>query len=226
MATKNSSNNKVQDEAYSSTWDGSTDTTTKNAIYDAALDTSNTIKAFQALGSTIKAINVSNSHGALPPNAQGLADGRAQFEAVYIPRAMTITGVKWYQSTQGSYTADNNNYVALYSYSGGTLTQVAISANDGNIWKAAQGIASAAFTSPYNASPGIYYIAALYNNSSQSVAPVLLVGNLLSASTVSALDFTNSAKLDGNISGQTSLSSSIAASSITGSALEYWFALY
>ena len=49
-----------------------------------------------------------------------LTSQRINFVAVWLPKAATITGVKWIQSANGSYTASNYNGVGLYTYSGGT----------------------------------------------------------------------------------------------------------
>jgi hypothetical protein len=50
-----------------------------------------------------------------------MVDGTAGFVAVYLPKAATLTGIMFQQGVVGNYTADNNNYLALYTYSGGTL---------------------------------------------------------------------------------------------------------
>lgn len=188
--------------------------------------TEETIRAMRALGSSIKAqppgINLSRL-----TTGTTLTTGQAQFLAVYLETAQTITGVKWFQATQGSYTADSNNYVALYSYSGGTLTQVAISANDGNIWKAATfSWSSKAFASPYAAATGIYYIGLLYHRSAQVTAPVIGSANSLITNVIYTADFTNSAMLQGTLSGRTTLPTSQAMSGLTASIVQTYMALY
>ena len=62
-------------------------------------------------------------------------NSRLTLIAIYLETPQTITGVKWYQGTLGSYTANNENRVGLYTVSGGTLTLVASCANDGNLWQ-------------------------------------------------------------------------------------------
>jgi len=145
---------------------------------------------------------------------------------VWLPVAQTITGVKWKQVTQGNYTADNYNGVGLYTYSGGTLTLVASSTDDGNIWKAASGtISSKAFTTPYVATAGLYFVAHLYCSSAQVTAPVTAM--ILSTTGVNTItDFTNSAKLNGFLPGQTALPALVAMSSITAYFQEVWTGLY
>jgi len=184
------------------------------------------LKAYAAMGSTIVAQNVDGDL-ANGVSSQVMADTRVYFSAVYLPKATTLTGVKWYQVTAGSYTGDAYNGVGLYTYSGGTLTLVASSTNDANIWTATGGtIASKAFSSTYAASAGLYFVAYLYNNSAQTTAPVLgIVGGASTINTVT--DFTNSAKTSSLLSSQTALPSPTQAmSGLTAAATEYKAFLY
>lgn len=151
--------------------------------------------------------------------------GVLRLTAVWLPKAATITGVKWYQFTGGVYTANNYNGVGLYSYSGGTLTLVASSANDGTIWKASSfSWQNKAFNSTYAAAAGVYFIAVLYSSSSQTTAPALSAA--ASMSPVATLDFTNSAKIQGFINTQTTLATPIAMSSVSGGTSNLYVALY
>jgi hypothetical protein len=100
----------------------------------------------------------------------------AYFVPVWVPRAATITGVHWFQVVAGNYVAvaGGGNHVGLYTFSGSTLTQVALSATDGNIWKlAANNFGTKAFQSPYNASRGLYYVGFILNATSITTAPTL-----------------------------------------------------
>ena len=99
-----------------------------------------------------------------------LADQTAYFSLIYVNRTMTVTGIKWWQSTQGSYTANNYNGWALYSLSGGTATLIDNTTNDGNIWKATQSVASKAFPSTHALSEGVYVIMDLYCRSAETTA--------------------------------------------------------
>lgn len=183
-------------------------------------------KAYQALGSTIKAQNVD---GDLATGVSGAAmnSQRIYYTAVYLPVAATITGVKWIQITAGDYTANNYNGVGLFTYSGGTLTKVASSTDDGNIWKATSGtMSSKAFASTYVATAGLYFVAHMYSSSAQTTAPSL--GIIGTASTVNTVtDFTNSAKTSALITGQTALPATTQAmSGLTAAATEYKIYLY
>jgi hypothetical protein len=164
------------------------------------------LRAFQAMGSTIKAMSIGMNPGDITGSVT-LLDGRAVYVAVYLPLAQTITGVKMIQHTQGAYTADNFNGVALYSVSGGTLTQRAVSDNDGTIWKATTGtMITKAFNATYDAPAGLYYVAFLYNSSAESTAPKLASsGDSVMITGVSQWDFTNNLFLSGNKTGSNSL---------------------
>ena len=87
----------------------------------------------------------------------------------------------------------------------------------GNIWQTASSnsMGSKAFSSTYSASAGIYYVGILYNNSAQTTAPQIGVSTVLSNSTVSSADFTNSAKMYGNLLSQNTLPSTQAMSGTT-----------
>ncbi|HYH14139.1 MAG TPA: hypothetical protein VD794_02900, partial [Flavisolibacter sp.] len=115
------------------------------------------IDQMRALGSNIKAqaVYFTNPHEATTNTA--LSDGQARLIAMHLPSAQTITGALLYTATAGVFTADAFNGAALYRESGGVLTQVAITANDAGIWTSA-GIKEVAFTTPYAASAGVYYL--------------------------------------------------------------------
>ena len=155
-----------------------------------------------------------------------LADGSVRFIATYVPITATITGAKFFQVVQGDYTADNYNGIGLYSYSGGTMTLVASSTNDGNIWK---GTASTwqtkAFSATYSATSGLYFVGLLYNNSAQTTAPTI-GSSASSTANVGANDFTNSAKLVSLVNAQASLPTPQLMSGTTLSNLNYGVWLY
>lgn len=185
--------------------------------------------AYQALGSPIITETVAQKLE-YANVATNLVDNQVKYTAVFLPKAATLTGVKFYVRTVGSYTADNNNRIGLYTYNNtnGNLTLVASSANSGSLWtSAANAIQSVPFSSTYDAVAGIYFVAYLYNQSAQVTAPALGSGvalnNLAMAGT--AMGFTNSAKLHGTSTGN-DLPSSILSSAITASSVPIWTALY
>mgnify|MGYP000884120850 CR=1 FL=1 len=183
--------------------------------------------AYAALGSAILAETVQQKL-AFSNTSTAMVDGQIKYTAVYLPKATTLTGIKVYVRAQGSYTGDNNNRVGLYSYSGGTLTLVASSANNSTLWtSAANSVQTIPFSSTYAANAGLYFVAFIYNQSAQTTAPSLASGTALNNAAMSgtAFGFTNSAKLHGTSSG-TDLPASIAMSSITASTIPSWTALY
>lgn len=194
------------------------------AFVQAATLPSSDLSAFAALGSVIKAKPVGGEYPVLNSSTT-LTNQGILLQAVYLSQAQTITGVQWVQNTQGSYTANNYNGVGLYTYSGGTLTLVASSTTDGNIWKVASGTFSTkAFSSTYVAAAGLYYIGALWCESAVTTAPKIVSGG--STVAPNTMDFTNSAKLLCQLTAQTTMASPItisAASVVNGFV---WLTLY
>lgn len=185
-------------------------------------------QAYALLGSQVKGLNL-----CLPNYAQNggassaLTNNTMRVFAYYLPKDATITGVKWWQNTIGSYTSANYNGIGLYSYSGGTLTLIASSTNDGNIWQtaASNSMGSKAFSSTYSASAGIYYIAMVYSASASVTGPSITTAALNTQTNQVSFDFTNSAKLSAS-SVQTSFPSTIAMSTMTASTASYFMWLY
>ena len=174
--------------------------------------------AFNLLGSSLKGYNLNNPNFNLNTvSGLSLVSQRMYVYACYLPTAQTITGAKWWAVNTGNYTASNYNGIGLYSYSGGTLTLVASSTNDGNIWKTAgaPAFASKAFSSTYSASAGVYFVGLIYSSSAVVTNPTLpLFTNVDFMS--SNYDFTNSAKLSVTLNSQTSIPSSISLASFNG----------
>lgn len=185
------------------------------------------LSAYRFLGGNIKAMplwgGLSNITGGLT-----MVDNSTRFLAIYLPTATTITGVGWVQGVAGDYTADNYNGIGLYTYSGGTLTLVASTTNDGNIWKAtANTYSTKAFSTIYQADAGLYYIGILWNASATVTAPTIGGGAGLGSITAAATaSFTNSAKLIAILAGTNTLPTPQAMSGLTTSATNLFAALY
>ena len=197
-----------------------------NAITATSIEDT-TIKAYQALGSTIKAQTVGQSIARITTTGV-LTNQLISFVAVYLNTSQTLTGVKWWQGTLGNYTANNENRVGLYSYSGGTLTLVASSTNDGTLWQTAASatLGSKAFSSTYAAAAGIYFVAFLYCRSAVVTAPALgLCANITNAN-IQALDFTNSAKIWAYKTAVTALPATQAMSGLTADVGNFWISIY
>ena len=184
--------------------------------------------AMQAMGSSIKGYNLSCPIISQIINSTLLTSGNVLLNAIYLQKPATITGIKFFQVAQGNYTANNYNGVGLYSVSGGTLTLVASSTNDGTIWKGtANTWQSKAFTTPYSAPAGLYFTATIFASSSTAATPSIGIGPASSNTTaLKAFDFANGLKITHFISGQSSLPSTITSSSTTYASGNYGVYLY
>jgi hypothetical protein len=176
----------------------------------------------QALGSGIKSVGLGCRSLANITASLAMTDGQIYLSAVYLPAATTITGAKWFQIVAGVYTADNYNGIGLYTYSGGTLTLVASSTDDGTIWKST-GALSKAFSSPYSAAAGVYFLGFIYNSSAQTTAPSIT--GATNKSSGAYIDFTNSAKINATLTAAT-LTTPITMSSTTGVQATWGMFLY
>jgi len=184
------------------------------------------IYAMRQLGSSLIAQPIlANLFTASTP--QNMSDGQLRVVAARVNQTTTVTGVAFWQRTTGDYTATDNNRVGLYTIANGTLTLVASSANDGDLWKSGTtAISKKAFSTPYVAQPGVYFIAALYNQSAQVTQPTLSMASLVSA-IQGEVDLANSAKLSAVLAAQADLPSSVAMSTMTvAGANVCWLALY
>jgi hypothetical protein len=134
-----------------------------------------------------------------------LSDGVCYLQAVYLPFDATITGVFWIPTATGSFTADNNNKVGLYTRSGATLTRVAQSTSDAATFKTtANALATRAFSSTYAATAGVYYVAMLRNLSADVQNPNPF-GVSFTTSALNTLGVTAGRGVSGFVSGQTDL---------------------
>lgn len=197
-----------------------------SAVFQSYVDNkaNHNLNIYNALGSSIKTETEPMQY--ISANFNPVSQS-VYFQAVWLPVAQTLTGIKWYQRTAGSYTASNYNGVGLYTYSGGTLTLVASSTNDGNIWTAStNSVGSKAFTSSYVASAGLYFIAVLYSSSAVVTPPAFGTTTNFTNLAQSALDFTNSAKICSLLAAQTSFPATQAMSGTTGNTIRFWLGLY
>jgi len=185
-------------------------------------------EAYQAMGSEIKGEMVGSDLIFSSGAASTLSNQVVRFSPIWIPYGQTLTGVMFYQVVQGSYTANNNNKIGLYSYSGGTLTQVAACADDGNLWKSASNsFVKKAFSATYDAARGLYFTAMIYCRSAEGTAPQLASGSTVSNAAKMTQDFTNSTKAFSSISAQTDLPSpSQAMSGLTATTVTLWMPTY
>jgi len=88
-----------------------------------------------------------------------LATGSIYLMAVFVRSAMTISNVIYNVTTVGATLTSAENFIGLYNSSG---TRVALTADQTTNFQTS-GIHTAAFTSSYAATPGMYYIAIVSN---------------------------------------------------------------
>jgi hypothetical protein len=181
---------------------------------------------FSLLGSAIKYSILGNPNFVVAASANLLNQIRYIFP-IYIAKTDTITGVKFYAQITGNFTGNNFNGLALYSYDGaGNLTQVAITANDANIWKGtAQTWQQVNFISSVTLNAGVYFIAAMYCSSSQVVAPAVGSGTNLPVNIV-GYDFTNNCKLSAQLGLQTTMPATDTTSSYVNYTAQQAYFLY
>lgn len=180
-----------------------------------------------ALGGGLVAQSIPSFSASLSGSGSGLTDNTARYTAVWVPYNFTSTGAMFLMVTQGNFTGDQTNALALYSYSGGTLTKVAETANDQNIWKnAANAFVKVAWATPVAVTRGVYFVGAIYNNSAQVTAPTLLTAGSYVATTMATTDLTNSAKIRGTVAAQNSFPATQASTGITAVAGCSWFGIY
>jgi hypothetical protein len=184
------------------------------------------------LGSAIKAEPLWGGWQEYPGSSYALVNQRCILQPVYLYEQTILTGVKWVQVTQGAYTGSNYNGIGLYTYSAGTLTCVASSSNLATFWSTfangTMGSASFSFGSNYNAAAGLYYIAAVWNQTGAITTNPVIGQGLATTTTTFTFDFTNSAKGTSRTTNAvtTALPTSVAMSNITALQNIFYLTLY
>jgi hypothetical protein len=127
------------------------------------------------LASYISGVTILNQniHPAVATTAGSLSDGTLALMPIYLSATNSITGIVLCKSTTASYTGDNENSVSLYTESGGTLTRVALGTGLEAALESAPDLVQVAFSTPYAATAGIYWVGILPNWSSVSNTPAL-----------------------------------------------------
>lgn len=105
-----------------------------------------------------------------------LTDGTAIYDLYKIEKTTTVSKFAFILATQGNYTADNYNGIALLSYNPTTkvYTKIIESTDNGNIWKAtALTLQEISFT-PQVLQPGFYAVCTIWNaTGTVTAAPVI-----------------------------------------------------
>lgn len=133
----------------------------------------NILKSLRGLGGTIRALPI------VPMMSftvgQALSDAVSRWTIIRVDETFSCTGVMTMQETQGVYTGNAYNGLALYSISGTTYTKIDTTANDANIWTAADDaiITKTWAGGAHTLTPGYYIIMLVYNQSAQTTAPKL-----------------------------------------------------
>lgn len=136
---------------------------------------SNFIEGIKALGGSVKGYTFGLNNPGV--SSYTMVDGTVYFAKIYLDNDTTINSITVTETIQGDYTADAYNGIGLYTYNEGTLTLVASSVNNGNIWKTSYYPVVYTLATPYAASKGMYVVGLLYNSSAQVTAPVLIAGS-------------------------------------------------
>lgn len=195
--------------------------------YPAIEEQTNAIRAIQDAGGTLQAI--CTWCDLIPLNTLAIVNQRILFSNIYIPESATdLTGIYWVQTVTGAYTADNNNKVGLYSVDGDSIRLIASSANDGDLWKAADSTFQyKAFSSAYSdPEPGVYYTAFIYCISGSTTAPQLGARyNAISGLNARAL-IGNNHFSSGYLDNQTDFPTAIALADISQLTGIYWSGVY
>jgi hypothetical protein len=173
------------------------------------------LTGYQTLGSSFKSILMANPSISSISSTLNLFTQQFRAVAVYVPIAQTITGVKWFQTVQGNFTNTGYNGFGLYTYSGGTITRVALSTDSEATWETATANTwgNVAFATPYSASAGLYYIGFLFCGGA-TVPAIGITVNCFNGN-VNSGDFSNSAVLSLTLVAQTTLPSSLSLSGVS-----------
>lgn len=181
------------------------------------------INGLQAMGSDVKLWPV-GAHTVLGATYT-MINSRELTVTFNVRERTSITGVHFKLSTIGDYTANNYNGFVLYSLnvSTGALTRVTDTANDDNIWKTNTTLPTKAFQAAQTLNPGVYVLAAVWNSSASTTAPILYMHN---AYTTQNILFSNSIKVTGYKAAVTTSEASAAMSDFTALAYVGGFWLY
>lgn len=199
-----------------------------SALITSMAPADNGVKGIQAAGSPIKALTL----GQTAPATAGyisLVDSTIYYELFYLPKAITITGVRLaIGNATGNFTISPtaDNMIGIYSVSDGTLTRVAMSADNDNLWKGSTYTAlNVPLTSSYSASAGLYAVALIYNGKTVTADPALFYTMGISSLSVDLYALPNALKISGTSRGAT-LPASIASTGITAYTYMHYIAIY
>lgn len=157
--------------------------------------------------------------------ASSLTSGGLRLIPVYLPAGAVLTGAAVYLAASGQYTPANDSSFSLYSLSAGTLTRVATTGNQPNLFAGtAQSYVQRAFTAPYSAAPGLYYVGILFGAAAgAAVTPTLGAGANLNNAGMAVLP---GGKLLPALFNQANAPASVSITSTSNSNNPLWAGLY
>jgi hypothetical protein len=185
-----------------------------------------TPRAYQAFGSTMKAVPLFPLHAS---SVASLTSQRGHFIAVYNPIPQLITGVAFYQGSAGVFDGNNFNGFALFSLDPvtGTCTKQLETTNDPDHFKnTSNSWRQVPFTTPTVMPVGGYFVAALWSSSSTTTSPTLGIFSSLTNSAAGLMLLPNSGRITGAINGLLAFPASFGVSTLIGSTTPYVFYLY
>jgi len=214
--TKDQANARFFQVSNADTIDGIYSIPQVDSIAASNLELAN-IKGYRLLGANIAAVPL-GSVGSMNSTATALTDNTGIVMAFHITEATRVLGVKWIQGAAGTSVYDAYNGFVLFSASGGTYTRIDTTANSATLWTgAAYAVQTKAFTAQAILQPGVYILEIIPNWSTANTV-VTIYGFSGANSSTNAM-FTNSNKLVGTITSQTSAPSSLTGASITGTSV-------
>lgn len=180
-------------------------------------------KLLQLLGSSVK-VEPLQTPMKEAISASTMVNGSHKMVICYIPKPMTITGVKTFLTTVGNYTGSGNNKIGLFSLNLGTgvVSLVASTVSDSLMWKTAA--ISKPFTSTYSASPGFYFITFLWTAATVTTPPAMISGSINTMQ--NNMDFFNTIGLAYSQTSQTDIVGPITLSSIVKTDNRQYLFLY
>jgi hypothetical protein len=174
----------------------------------------------EALGSTY----IYDNHTMIKAPFSGgtMGNGIAYIGVIGIIPTCTINKISFSLITQGNFTANKYNGLALYTHSLGTLTKVATTADIAETYKTAAGIKEINLTAPYSHTYGLLFGIIVFNASAITTAPGL---QFLTANNrvIGSLDYTNNSQIAGTATSQDTLASTYIITSAIGNLP--WFGL-
>jgi hypothetical protein len=156
-----------------------------------------------------------------------LGDNQTRYSYFLAREAKLLTGVIWWQTVAGVYTADAYNGVSIYSVNKttGEHTLLASSTDDGNIWKGApNAFYTKAFSSQITTTPGtVYAIAVLFCGAGAAPAPGF---GTITATQNGNIHTNGTYRINGINAAENTFPATVATTDVTISATVGWFGVY